>query len=153
MTEWNYMSRAFRNLPAMDRVMIRSEWRGPCVVYTGTLNKGGYGTVHSERKQWLVHRLMWTLLVGPIPEGLTLDHLCRNTSCWWTDHLEPVPGKVNTLRGHSPAAMGARQTHCVNGHEFTPENTWVYEKQRVCKACQGAAQRAWRKRRREMEMA
>jgi hypothetical protein len=118
----NYNSQAFRSLPPMERVILRSEWQGPCLVYTGPLNTG-HGRVAADGKDWQVHRLMWTLLVGPIPDELMLDHLCRNRACWWSDHLEPVTSGVNTLRGHGFSAKHARLTHCKYGHEFTEENT------------------------------
>ena len=135
----------------MDRVLIRSEWQGPCVVFTGKLNDAGYGHVKADGKDWKVHRLMWTLLVGPIPDGMTLDHLCRNRACWWSDHLEPVTQGENVLRGFNPPALHARKTHCPQGHEYNVENTRVRPSgKRSCIPCDRASATAFRARRRAL---
>lgn len=132
----NYRSHAFRMLPATERVLLRSEWQGPCVVYTGPLYKRGYGQITADGKNQQVHRFMWEQLVGPIPAGMTLDHRCRNPACWWTDHLEVVSHGENVLRGHGPTARHARLTHCPQGHEYTPENTRIQPTGgRICRAC------------------
>jgi hypothetical protein len=131
----NFRSHAFRSLPPTERVMLRSEWHGPCVVYTGSSMRG-YRQVREGARKTLVHRLMWEWLVGPIPDGMTLDHLCRNKACWWPDHLEPVSHRVNVLRGNAPMALHARKTHCHKGHEFDEENTYISPRgHRVCRTC------------------
>lgn len=110
-----------------------------------TANKWkGYGQfgVQVEPGKWKqrkAHRVAYELCVGPIPDGLQLDHLCRNPSCVNPAHLEPVTNRENGLRGVSVAARNAAKTHCVNGHEFTAENT-MYQvvngnKQRECRSC------------------
>jgi hypothetical protein len=75
------------------------------------------------------HRAAWELFRGPIPEGLTIDHLCRNTICVNPDHLEPVTQKVNNQR------YAVTITHCPQGHEYTPENTAHYGRGRQCRTC------------------
>lgn len=92
----------------------------------------------------LVHRWSYTHLVGEIPEGRQLDHLCRVRNCVNPAHLEPVPAKINTHRGMSPAALNLRKTHCLNGHPFDEENTRWYRGTRNCRACQRERLRKWR---------
>lgn len=82
----------------------------------------GYGRVRHQKKDQLAHRVVYELLVGPIPEGLTLDHLCRNRGCVRPAHLEPVTLAENTRRGQGMSARNARKTHCLNGHALTSEN-------------------------------
>ncbi len=96
-----------------------------CWRWTGCITNHGYGQVQDSRarKPRSAHRLVYELLTGPIPEGLGLDHLCRNRWCVRPDHLEPVTSRENTLRGETPAGRNARKTHCAKGHELTPENT------------------------------
>ncbi|TDD77726.1 HNH endonuclease [Actinomadura rubrisoli] len=88
-----------------------------------------------ERKNVVVHRFVYESLVGPIPEGLVLDHLCRVRACCNPAHLEPVTDRVNILRGASITAANARKTHCDHGHEFTSQNTYRHRGRRLCRAC------------------
>lgn len=84
------------------------------------------------------HRWSYEALVGPIPDGLQLDHLCRNRGCVNPDHLEPVTSRENTLRGESLWAINAQKTHCPQGHEYTPENTYYGGRtgnSRYCREC------------------
>lgn len=89
---------------------------GNCWIWTGPVNEAGYGRTGIGHISVFVHRLSYTVLVGLIPEGLHLDHLCRVVNCARDTHLEPVTNKVNCLRGFSSPAMNARKTHCVHGH-------------------------------------
>lgn len=131
----------------MDRFWEHVEAEGECLVWTGA-TVDGYGKLNRGGKYHLAHRYHWEAERGPVPDGLELDHLCRNRRCVNLDHLEPVTGKVNTLRGEGPTAVNARREECVNGHAFTPENTYVApgSGQRKCRACM-AAIRARRKAR------
>lgn len=108
---------------------------GFCWEYAGWLDKHGYGYTRFEGKTWRAHRLSYVLLVGDIPDGLVLDHLCRVRHCVNPDHLEPVTHKVNLYRGFTEARFHGTKTHCKNGHEYTPENTLQGASQRYCRAC------------------
>lgn len=129
------------------RFWAKVEPTGFCWNWTGHRNKTGHGRFHPTRNRSIAaHRFAYELLVGPIPEGLHLDHLCRNTACVNPDHLEPVTLKENVLRGFGITAQAARATHCKNGHEFTPENTIVRAKGwRGCRECKREWQRESRK--------
>ena len=114
---------------------------GPCWLWTGALT-WGYGRFKDklgERADVRAHRYVYEFCMGPIPEGLTLDHLCRVRHCQHPWHLEPVTQRVNTLRGVGPTAQRARQTHCIHGHLFDEANTYyrtpAAEGLRCCRAC------------------
>src|SRR5262245_49204687 len=102
-----------------------------CWTWMGYVGPKGYGELGVGRSR-RVHRRVWTELVGPISPGLTLDHLCRNRRCVNPDHLQPVPAGVNTLRGYGPAALNARKTRCLRGHQRW--NTDTFGK-RYCMDC------------------
>lgn len=80
-----------------------------CWLWTGSTNRNGYGRVWREHRTQLVHVLTYTALVGEVPTGKVLDHLCRNRRCANPAHLEPVTHSQNTLRGMSPAAQNFRR--------------------------------------------
>lgn len=84
-----------------------------CWQWTGATSPHGYGRVNHLKKTWLSHRYVWTHLRGEIPDGLDLDHLCRNRSCVNPAHLEPVTHLVNMRRAERVA-----RTTCAEGHEF-----------------------------------
>lgn len=105
------------------------EWEGA--------HSEGYGTYwDGKRGSARAHRFAYEQLVGPIPEGMFLDHLCRNPGCVNPDHLEPVTNSENLLR--SPRMNRyVGMTHCKRGHEFTPENTGITSAgARRCRACE-----------------
>jgi hypothetical protein len=128
-------------LPAAPRNPNVTFWErviptGFCWEWNSTLTNEGYGVFTEARRQFKAHRRSYELLLGPIPDGLHLDHLCRNRKCVNPDHLEPVTSKVNALRGFSPMAKTARKTHCTKGHEYTPENTRICpDGGRDCRTC------------------
>src|SRR4051812_41530336 len=96
-----------------------------CWEWQGTKNSEGYGRITVFRKNRRAHRIAYEAFVGPIPDGLSLDHLCRNTSCVNPAHLEPLPIKENILRGNGPPAINARKTHCKKGHLLSEDNIYV----------------------------
>lgn len=107
-----------------------------CWEWTGPLNGSGYGRFGSNT---LSHRVAYELLVGPIPKGLVIDHLCRNTVCFRPDHLEAVTNAVNIARGYGASALNSRKTHCASGHEFDERNTYRWKGTRSCRICNRAA--------------
>jgi hypothetical protein len=119
---------------------------GPCLLWSGSRRRGyGQTTVGGHYgKNWLVHRLVWEMLEGPVPSGMTLDHLCGVLHCASIAHLEPVTAKVNILRGKGPAAINARKTQCIRGHDFDairPDGA------RECRTCKRARNKEWDARR------
>ena len=130
-----------------ERVWAKVRQEGGCWVWGGRVNWRGYGYMSFRDQDRPVHRLMYEACRQPVPENLTLDHLCRNLRCVNPDHLEPVTNRENILRGDGPAAICARKTHCKRGHALTPDNLYSspsVEGQRVCKTCTRAKLRARR---------
>lgn len=117
----------------------------PCWNWTAYIHyNNGYGYVSFQGRWQSVHRVVYENLKESIPEGLQLDHLCRNRKCANPEHLEPVTQKENINRGltgyNSLLAEKERQkTHCPHGHEYTEENTIYYKYnksiKRRCRAC------------------
>lgn len=104
-----------------------------------TVSSHGYGRIATGKgRREYAHRWMYEHLVGPIPEDLTIDHLCRVRACVNPDHLEAVPHRVNILRGCSPSLAGFRKGTCGRGHPKTAENMYM-RKDRPgkwnCRAC------------------
>lgn len=108
----NIVLRPVSNAPLLERLADRIEVESPgCWVWTGFLMANGYGTFTAKESSGtqLAHRLVWEELVGRIPEGLTLDHLCRVRRCVNPDHLEPVTFIVNVRRsGAITTKLGRR---------------------------------------------
>lgn len=128
--------------PEAERFWSKVDKNGPngCWVWTaGTLL--GYGQFRGSAETY-AHRWAYVALVGPIPEGLQLDHLCRNRACCNPAHLEPVTRKENILRGESPIAQNKRKMVCKNGHPLVPGNlTNRSNGVRQCATCHRAANR------------
>lgn len=101
-----------------DRVFAGIDFSGDCWEWTRAKNHG-YGVIGRGRRGTgtiEVHRAVWLLLVGPVPAGLTLDHLCRNRACCNPDHLQPVTAAVNKSRGFGMAVLHAQRGTCRLGH-------------------------------------
>ncbi len=138
------MSRPMRSLS--ERFFSHVRKTDSCWIWTGYL-RDGYGNIgkYAGRMKPMIpipaHRAYYELHVGPIPEGLELDHLCRNRACVNPAHLEPVTRRENILRGVGITAQCIRKTHCKNGHLFDEKNTyWRKTKypQRLCRECSNA---------------
>ena len=115
-----------------------------CWLWLGEITQNGYSRLKVKDKNIAAHRIAYELFKGPIPEGLVIDHLCRNRCCVNPQHLEAVTQQVNTLRGVSLQSQNAKKVFCVNGHPFSSENTTVNAKGRTCKACQREYTRKYR---------
>ena len=134
----------------VDRFWSKVQQTAGCWLWHGARIRDGYGSIRVGGRSVLAHRLAWELLRGPIPPGLTLDHLCRVRNCVNPDHLEPVTFKENVMRGNGVSAQEARRTACIHGHLFTPENTYRPtngRQKRSCRACNLRAVRAYKARR------
>jgi hypothetical protein len=122
-----------------------------CWNWASTLTSTGYGraSIGTGKREYRAHRIAYELLVGPIPDGHHIDHLCRNRRCVNPAHMQPVAPRVNVLRGVGITAQNAAKTHCKRGHEFTVANTCVSNGQRICRTCKREAMRAIRTQRRQ----
>lgn len=113
-----------------------------CWLWTSYLTRKGYASFKWRGRTYVVHRFIYELFRGPIPAGLTLDHLadrCSSKACCNPDHLEPVTSRENTLRSlDTLAGREAAQTHCKRDHEFTEANTYRAPgnpRRRYCRTC------------------
>lgn len=114
-----------------------------CWEWTGSRNLRGYGQISVDGRTCAAHRIAYELIVGPIPDELTIDHLCSNKWCVNPDHLEPVTGAENTRRAweNRADAPRARQTHCYKGHPYSGDNVYTDKRgRRFCRACKRATE-------------
>lgn len=117
-----------------------------CVLWLGHVNGNGYGQISvGKRRKLAAHRAAYEHRFGSVPEGHVLDHLCRVRSCINPEHLEAVTTRENILRGISPSALRAKQTHCVHGHPLSGDNLRISALgQRQCRECNRAAVRRYK---------
>lgn len=115
-----------------------------CWEWTGAMHHNGYGACAKAFGTNRAHRVSYQLLIGPIPEGLVIDHLCRVRNCVNPQHMEPVTDRENRKRGNDAI------THCPQGHEYTPDNTYIKPATgtRSCRRCNAAGRLAWKRRNR-----
>lgn len=130
------------HLARLDRTDPLACWPWP-----GGQNGDGYGQLTENYTNYRAHKYFYERIVGPVPEGLVLDHTCHDPiscaggkkcphrACCNPKHMVPVTNQVNLLRGNTSAAENAAKTHCVNGHEFTEENTFKRRGARECREC------------------
>lgn len=119
---------------------VENAGEGECWRWTDALTTHGYGQLWLSGRYISAHRIAWTIAYGPIPDGLLIDHLCRNRACVNAAHLDLVTQRENVVRGDSAACVRTRrdaQTECLRGHEYTPENTRISRAgYRFCRACE-----------------
>lgn len=131
----------------MDRFWAKVNADADCWRWMAAHSHDGYGQFSLAGKILYAHRVAWDLLIGPIPDGYQLDHLCRNRGCVNPDHLEPVLPGENTRRapwsqverGKASSRYRAAVTHCVHGHPFDEVNTHIQIRngrpKRRCRKC------------------
>lgn len=120
-----------------------------CWEWLGGVDAGGYGRCSPNKHMTRVaYRVSYTLLIGPIPLDMQIDHLCRNPRCVNPDHLQIVDSMTNNRRGFSPTSLNAKKTHCPRGHSYSGENLGLNRNgSRYCKSCkrvdQSGRKRIW----------
>ncbi len=121
--------------PERFRAKVAIRGADECWEWLASVTNGGYGRYRLPGRHVTAHRFGYERAMGAIPEGLDLDHLCRNRRCVNPRHLEPVSERENTLRGESFAAVNARKTHCHRGHPLSGDNVYVWHRMRACRTC------------------
>lgn len=127
----------------LSKVNVRSELE--CWEYVGNINPDGYGrfsytNLDGEYITTPAHRISFSLFNGELVKGLVIDHICRNRACVNPSHLRQVSRKINAIENNDGTAyLNSLKTHCIHGHEYTPENTMrVYKHKdwRKCRTCE-----------------
>lgn len=129
------------------RFMFKIQKTNNCWLWLGCTTSTRYGRFNYNGKIINAHRFSYELFKESIPNGLHIDHLCRNPQCVNPEHLEAVTNKENILRGISIVAQNARKTHCKKGHELTDDNLLPFPLKRgarICKQCNHDYMRVYR---------
>jgi hypothetical protein len=118
-----------------------------CWVWTGAQFNGGYGRFKAAGRDTVAHRWSYEMVNGPVPNGLQLDHLCRNRLCVNPAHLEAVTARTNVLRGETITAANIAKTHCAKGHPFSGTNLIIARNgtKRLCRICKNEYSRQFAK--------
>lgn len=135
------VERERRKKKVLQGVMINQETQ--CWQWLRGKTNKGYGAVYFSGVQFSVHSVMYMIYKGRIPDGLDLDHLCRNRSCCNPDHLEAVTRKENLLRGLTIAASNFKVSRCPRGHPYSEENTIRRRGGRECRECSRVLAKAY----------
>ena len=144
------------NQQTIERIFSRISFDHDCWRWNGSHDQNGYGrvVVHSGGSSTPVHRVVYEAMIGSIPVGREMDHLCRNRGCCNPMHLEPVTHRTNMRRGLA-GAVGRAQTHCHRGHAYEEharvsveiDTDGTEHKTRVCRLCSCAESAKYRARR------
>lgn len=136
--------------PIAQRFWEKVDRSGTCWIWIANTNNAGYGLIWDadQDKKVYAHRWSYEAVNGPIPDGLSIDHLCRNPLCVNPAHLEAVTHKENILRSDAPPALNARKSMCPSGHPYDESNTYTKPNgSRECRACCKARAAATERRR------
>lgn len=134
-------------LPKQLESKIQPEPNSGCWLWTGALERQGYGHFNNKGKYRPAHRSVYQHLVCAEIDGLEIDHLCRTRCCVNPDHLEAVTKEINQRRGFGASGINWRKTHCKHGHLFGGNSHINARGWRVCKTCKAAAQQRARSKR------
>lgn len=127
-----------------EKKIIRSE---DCWKWTGVISSNGYGRIEHKGKHLMAHRVSFLLNGGIIPQGMILDHLCRNRGCVNPNHLRVVSCKENVLCGENQTASKSRQVNCLKGHPLSGKNLGIDKRNhRYCKKCRAKWQSEYMQR-------
>lgn len=144
----------YRLLPTLaERFAERVDRSGgpdACHPFTTKPDPDGYGRIRFKGRHMLAHRAALAIAGIVVPDGMEVDHLCRNRICVNPAHLEVVTHRENGMRGFSFAAENARKTHCNHGHPLSGANLRISTSgERVCKACVRRRRKEYKARLRE----
>jgi hypothetical protein len=106
-----------------------------CIYLKNKPQKNGYVRIRYDGKRYYAHRLAYIQKIGPIKQGMEIDHLCKNKACVNVKHLEQVTPTINKRRSSCPSGINYKKTHCIRGHEFNIKNTQLHKGERHCKIC------------------
>jgi hypothetical protein len=129
-------------IPWQDRLI--PEPNSGCWLWEGAVTNDGYGMICRNGTTLRVHRLAWEEVNGPIPDGLNVCHTCDVPACCNPAHLfvGTQQDNVSDMRAKGRfkggSSLNTLKTHCPQGHEYTPDNTYLYNGMRSCKACSNA---------------
>ena len=139
-----------REIPYFDpqSVLGKVDFQDGCWEWQGHITRFGYGTY--GKQNYMVHRVIYEMLVDKLGPEDSIDHLCQNKRCVNPEHMEVVDLIENVMRNDSFYSINHRKTECINGHEFDESNTYIHPTRgnRHCKKCQVTRRKSWLENRR-----